>query len=219
MNHKDLCQALISETIKLLGEIKIFTKSSSDHVRFELMTPYGKNVFYYNLIYSGNTFKVSLHLAVFYSSVEIVHGLALGLKKKSIDIRYTIGWILDVYDGQPIQYYPLGTSTDIHSWCVTCVKYLRQEGMQLLNSYSDITDLDRLFNNNPNEELSVCPYLLSRAEKGIIIAKLCQSKTLSALIQQYRNILVSQDILLTYDEVVDFIEGYSAEELLDSFGR
>lgn len=213
MNSKDLRQALISATIEQLNHLGFAAKSASDHVRFEKKVAYGKQVAYYNIVSFGETYKLSLILVVFHRAIEVVHGLALGLNKKSIDIRGTINLIAEEYDSQSLQHFTVETIEDVQQWCHLSTTYIIEAAMQQLDAYGELKDLDKLFNSQPTEELPVCPYLLSRAEKGIIIAKLLTSPNLPKLIETYRSILTEQDILLTYEEVVEFLNRHQPEEL------
>jgi hypothetical protein len=213
MNSKDLRQALVASTIDQLGHLGFVAKSASDHVRFERKVAYGQQVAYYNIVSFGESYRLSLVLVVFHQVVEVVHGLALGLKKKSIDIRGTVNLVADAYNGQPLQHFAVETAEDVQRWCDFAATYIAEAGMQQLDAYGELAVLDKLFNSQPAVELPVCPYMLSRAEKGIIIAKILSNPNLLRLIETYRSILTEQDILLTYEEVVEFLDRYQPDEL------
>ncbi len=213
MNYKDLCQSLIAQTSELLDNSSFTAKSGSDHVRFEKKVSYGKQVIYYHIANIGGSYQVSMSLVIFYQIVETVHALALGLNKKSLAIRGTLNLTVDEYGNQSMRYFPINSSADIHKWCLNSADYINNVGLQELDTYGNIRELDKLFNDRPSESLPGCIYMLSRAEKGIIIAKICRSPKLQELVEKYRSILMEMDIILTYEEVVSFISGYQPEEL------
>jgi hypothetical protein len=128
----------------------------------------------------------------------------------SLSIR---GTVYPPNNDQSVAARTVETLDDLNEWCQDAVFYILNIGLETLGSYDNIQDLDKLFNDNPEEILVGCSYLLSRAEKAIIIAKLCQNPMLPKLIDKYRAMLIEQDILLTYEDVVNFISNYQPEEL------
>jgi hypothetical protein len=186
MNYIDLCQSLIAQTSKLLDNSGFTARSGSDHVRFEKKVSYGKQVIYYHIANIGGSYQVSMSLVIFHQIVETVHALALGLNKKSLAIRGTLNLTINEHVSQSLRYFPIGSSADIQKWCLNSTDYINNIGLQELNTYGNIHELDKLFNDRPCESLPGCIYMLSRAEKGIIIAKICRNPKLQELIDYVR---------------------------------
>jgi hypothetical protein len=187
--------------------------SGFDHVRFERKTPSGKSVIYVSITRRGDAYWVSLYLTLFQAQVECVHCLALGLPRTSYNIRGTLIGGVDYKRAPTLQYHSLTTEAEIELWCAEASHYIKNYGNIWFQQAETLDALNTLFNSAPENPVDGMAYLLSRAEKGIIIAKLNNNPKLKQLIESYRILLKEGDILLTFEEVVNFLTRHSVEEL------
>jgi hypothetical protein len=210
MNNTELCRVLVTETRHALADPACKPIIGNDHVRFEWQTDYGRKIAYVSIIRHGHSYKLSYYSALCHDRVELIHALALGLSRRSYAIRATL-----IGGEHPaLKYIAVENKADAERWCAIMVAHVQGAGAAWLNAPVDLGALNTRFNSNPEVEVMGCAYALSRAEKGVIIATLCDDPVTLNLIEAYRNMLLKDDILLTYDDVVSWLGKHDQASLM-----
>jgi hypothetical protein len=210
MNKNQLCKLLVAETQRLLNDAACTALTGIDHVQFEWHDAFARRIACTTIVQRGQSYQLSFYVALCHAQVELIHAAALGLSRRSYRIRPTlIGNMVP-----SLHYVDVENTADVQRWCAAVVAYLQGDGAQWFETPITEQALNSLFNATPDVELESCRYMLSRAEKGIIIAKLCDDPALPQLISTYRDMLAAGDIVLTFDDVVDFLHQRSLDELM-----
>ncbi len=209
MTPKQLTTVLRTEISEHLNDSQMRATTGADHVRFEWRRKDEKSLAYIMSVNRGFTYHVSLSLTYFHNQVEVLHCLALGLSRQSYRLR---GTLLGMGPAE-LCHVPATSSQQAKLFSHQVVHYLKGEGQEWVMASRGLDQLNHLFNATPALPLTGQSYLLSRAEKGIIIAKLCSDPALPELIAQYRAQLAAADIILTFDDVCQFLAAHSPAAL------
>ncbi len=209
MKKGELCQILAAELPRVLNDTRAKPVIGADNVRLEWHDGEVRRIALMPTVQRGQSYQLSYWSAISHTQVELAHALALGLSRKSFNMR----WTLLGGSNTALQYIGVETEADAIRWCAGVADHLLGQGSQWLSQPTSLAELHPLFNTAPAQELPACPYLLSRAEKGIIIAKLRCDPALPALVDTYRARLITADIVLTFDQVVNWLNTHSLDQI------
>ena len=132
-----------------------------------------------------------------------------GYQEDSNTLVTSIGRILD----QPYFRFQVSQPEDIQQTADRIIGFMKETGLEFLQQYSKIRELDTLFNDKPRQKLPYAYNHLNRCLRGIVLARLAERKDFPALAATYRATLVKSStappLLERYDKLVSHLKIFS----------
>lgn len=114
---------------------------------------------------------------------------------------------------QPYFRFEVTRTDDVQEVADRICGFMQEQGFGFLDKYTTISELDKLFNDNPREKLPYAYNHLNRCLRGIVLARMADRKDFPAIAATYRNTLVKSStappLLEKYDKLVNHLKTFS----------
>jgi len=160
-----------------------------------------------------NSSVVEAHLGIRLESVEqmafqFTMGLT-GFQQDSHTLITSIGRLKD----KKYERYSVAQAEEAQRATSAIQTYMQQHGFEFLNNYSSANALDCLFNEQPDEPLSLVYNNFNRCLRGVVLAHLTHRENFEELVQTYlhelRATATPQQLQDRFIRLVQFLSSYS----------
>lgn len=143
---------------------------------------------------------------------RLAHQFTTGLslfQEHSNTLIASMGEILE----QPYFLYEINDEAEIGKICREIESFMLDKGFPLLEKYTKVNQLDRLFNEYPHQKLVYTYHYFNRCLRGIVLARISGREDFSKLVEIYRAELLKKNtapqLVERYDQLAVFLEAFS----------
>lgn len=189
-------QKLIGEYLYPYFEHKKYVPTRTPG-EFRRKTSFGHSAVHYHVVLAEGGAAIQFHVGLRHELVEVAMSSLFGQRSYyqtdsqtlSVDSR-TLGAVSRADDRS--ERSPIIKPAEVGAFCDGFIDFMDRSGFAFLEKYSNLSAVDRLYNNLPSKSAEWCNHSYQRCFRGMTVAEIMRRLDLRTLREMHRSYLLSR---------------------------